>query len=149
MLYLKRTYLIFSILVITALQLIGQDTTIYIGLLGNKILYETIELYPDSTFKWTSEYDLTWSEYGIYEIDSNKLELKYFLEFDYPKSMSLKDSIQLIKDPRKTITYSYENGSLFRFNETGKRVRRIQDKSVKTSWSWITRHRHKYKILME
>lgn len=40
----------------------AQDTITHIGKLDNFLIFESIELYPDSTFKWASEYDLVWSE---------------------------------------------------------------------------------------
>ncbi len=67
--------LCFSISYISAQE--SRDTIRYEGIAGI-MFYESIELYPNSYFKWTSEYDLSWREFGIYEINDEKLILKYY-----------------------------------------------------------------------
>ena len=55
-------------------SVLGQDTLSYRGILGGRLLYETIKLYPDGTFKRTSEYDLSWPEYGLYKFEPENFD---------------------------------------------------------------------------
>ena len=125
-------------------KLFGQDTIIYRGF-ADRILYESIELYTDKTFKWTSEYDLSLSEYGLYEIDNNSLQLKYFIKFNYPKTMSLKDSIILIENPIKIENFKLDKEHLYRLNKSGREIHRISDNSIRTCWSLIFGHKYELK----
>ncbi len=120
----------------------GQDTIVYQGFLHGILLYETIEFYPNKTFKWTSEYDLSWDEYGVYEIDNNNLQLKYYLLFQRPTTMSLKDTIIQIDNPIKSENFKMKKESLFRLNKSGRKIYRIKDKSIRTCCSWIFGHKY-------
>lgn len=51
----------------------GQSQEKYNGQLNGELLYESITLNVDSTFQWTSAYDLVFSEYGKYELQGNNL----------------------------------------------------------------------------
>jgi hypothetical protein len=144
----KNRFISIAVLtIIVSMGMSGQDTVRYYGIVNNDLLYEKIELYPGGTFKWSSEYDLSWDEHGIYEFKNNLLELNFYLVMDYPKTMTLKDSIRHINSPKKTEILIAENDLLYRQSESGQKVTRIVDKSIKTHWSWINGHRHKYKIV--
>jgi len=123
----------------------GQDTVVYRGFLNGNLLYESIELYPDSTFKWTSEYDLNWNEYGLYNIDKNNLKLIFFLESGHPKTMSLRDSILQIEMPTKIENFIIDKEKLYRQTNSGQKIMRIKDKSIKTPWSWAFGHKYELK----
>ena len=122
----------------------GQDTIIYQGIVNRKLLYETINLYPDKTFKRTSEYDLKWSEYGIYSIENNYLKLTY--KFGGKKnSESGKDSVSKAEKTNKTEKFLIENIYLYRLTDSGKKIRRIKDQSIRTNWSWLIGHNYEIK----
>ncbi len=106
----------------------AQDTLKYQGFLSNVLLVESIELSPDGTFYWTSEYDLSWSESGEYEISNDKLTLN----FSDQKS--------------KIETYIITETGLIKLDEEGAPIKKIKDKSFKTKWSWLKGHKHDYKI---
>ncbi len=122
-----------------------HDTIVYRGFLNGIILYETIELYPNKTFKWTSEYDLSWDEYGVYEMDHNNLQLKYYLLHHRPITMTLKDTIVQLDNPIKSENFKMKKERLFRLNKLGRKIHRIKDKSIRTCCSWI--FGHKYKLI--
>lgn len=131
------------------LPVLGQDTLSYQGILGGKILYETIKLYPDGTFKWTSEYDLSWSEYGLYKLEAENLTLDYYLSSEQPTRMSLVDTIRYVERPIKTEKFIIGNDRLYRINHRGEKIKRIKDKSIRLPWSWVTNFRHKYEWIKE
>ena len=106
----------------------AQDTAKYHGFLGNDLLVESMELYPDGTFNWTSEYDLSWSESGEYEISNDKLTLN----FSNQRS--------------KIETYLMTETGLIKLDEEGEPIEKIKDKSFKTRWSWLKGHKHHYEI---
>ena len=127
----------------------AQDTMVYKGILRGDFLLETIELYPDSTFKWKNEYDLTWSEYGSYKIVDNKLILKHFIFSDYPETMSLKDSISKIQKPTKTRILEMENNRIYPITNKGKRMTKMKDPYFRRKWGWLLGNRFEYKITRE
>jgi len=129
------------------MNLSAQDTIVYKGILRNDFLLETIELYPDRTFKWTNEYDLTWSEYGKYQIADNKLTLNHYIFSDYPKTMSLKDSISKIEKPSQTRIFEIENNRIYPLTKKGKRITKMKDPYYRRKWSWILGNRFEYKIM--
>jgi len=127
--YCLTIFLIFTISLIKA-----QDTITYIGKL-DVMLYESIELYPDSTFKWTSEYDLSWSEYGFYSINDGILKLDFYINFS-DKSSEL--------EPDKIKKYQLVNDKMYLLDSKGKVIKKIQDKSFRTKRSWFRNGQHKY-----
>ncbi|KXX66494.1 hypothetical protein AVL50_31705 [Flammeovirga sp. SJP92] len=120
----------FFILLIHSTHTYSQDTVKYIGTINNLIIYESIELYSDSTFKWTSEYDLSWSEYGQYQIINDSLILSY----------------DVVSQPQKVEIYEIENEFLYRLDEKNRRIIRKKDKSIRSKWSWLNGFKHKYVI---
>lgn len=104
----------------------AQDTIRYISKLDGFLIYDSIELYSDSTFKWTSEYDLSWSEYGKYKLSDQIL----ILNFNETGGNKVK-------------TYIIETDKMY-LTEKGKKATKIKDKSVKTKWSWIRFCKHDY-----
>lgn len=125
----------------------AQDTIVYKGILRGDFLLETIELFPDSTFKWTNEYDLTWSEYGNYKIADKKLILKHFIFLDYPETMSLNDSISKIDKPTKTRILEIENNRIYPVTEKGERITKMKDPYFRRKWGWLLGNRFEYKMI--
>ncbi len=116
-----------------AIKLNAQDTIRYDGLLNNSLKYESVELYKDQTFKWTSEYDLMWSQYGNYHIAYDTLILNIYFDFSKPKTMSIADSIKVISshyDVRKFRKYIMDGDKMYRTNLKGKKVKWIKDPSI-------------------
>jgi len=136
----KRILILPVFLFLVCYILRGQGDTIIIhGLIAEVLLSESITLYPNSTFKWTSEYDLSWDEFGDYEWGENKLILKY-----YDSSISSKDLTS--KEYSKIETLLVKKDQFFRLKKSGKKIRRRRDRSIRTKWSWIRFHYHKYKL---
>ncbi len=142
--YLFTFYFILAFILKSSGLLSGQDITTYQGFVSG-MLYETIELYPDKTFKWTSEYDLSWDEYGLYEFKSDTLKLKFYLLFDCPKTMSLNDPILTMNETKKTEIFKIEEDKLFRLNKSGRKIHRVKDTSFRKDLSCI--FGHKYRII--
>jgi hypothetical protein len=122
---------LFAILILTTIGFLSkthaQDTIKYIGKLDGFLIYESIELYSDSTFKWTSEYDLSWSEFGKYKL-SDQILILNFNE----------------TDGNKVKSYMIENDKMYLIDKSGKKVKKIKDKSVKFKGSWIRFGKHDY-----
>ncbi len=106
----------------------GQETIKYQGILKGYLLTETFELYPDKTFKWTSNYDLKWNEQGKYKLLENRLELDFYSELNG----------KVIK----TEHFNIENNKMYRLPKKKRR----KEKSIKTKWSWLFGHKFKYEI---
>ena len=124
---IKRLFAILILITIGFLSKIhAQDTIKYVGKLDGFLIYESIELYSDSTFKWTSEYDLSWSEFGKYKLSDQTLTLNF------------NES-----GGNKVKTYTIENDKMYLINN-GRKVKKIKDKSVKSKWSWIRFGKHDY-----
>ena len=109
----------------------AQDTIRYVGKLDDFLIYESIELYSDSTFKWTSEYDLSWSEFGKYKLSDQIL----ILNFNETRGIKVK-------------TYMIENDKMYLIDK-GRKVKKIKDKSVKSKLSWIRFSNHDYSFYQE
>jgi len=86
----------------------GQDTVLYNGIIPGNLLSNQLNYTQTILFKWTSEFDLSWDEYGLYKIDKNQIELSYYVVWNRPKTMSLKDTISQIQDPYKIERFTIE-----------------------------------------
>ncbi|WP_330096234.1 hypothetical protein [Flagellimonas taeanensis] len=137
------------ILIFNFLKSYGQDTIRLKGLLRETFLLESFELYPDKTFKWTNEYDLSWSEYGEYKIENNILTLDFYIFLWEPTSMSIKDSIA--ESPKKLNTRIFEIGGkrVYPITEKGKRIIKMKDPYYRRKWSWLFGNRYEYKIMAD
>ncbi len=110
----------------------AQDTIRYVGKLDDLLIYESIELYSDSTFKWTSEYDLSWSEFGEYKLSDQILILNFNETWG-----------------NKVKTYEIENDKMYMLDNKGNKIERIKDKSVKLKWSWLRNGHHKFYFIKQ
>ena len=106
---------------------IAQDTIKFVGKLDGFLIYESIELYSDLTFKWTVDYDLLWSEFGKYKLSEQTLTL-HFNE----------------TGGNKVRTYMIENDKMYLIGKSGKKVKKIKDKSMKFKGDWIRFGKHHY-----
>ena len=138
--------LIISFLLFISINLYSQDIIIYNGILG-KLSIETFEFYPDSTFKWTNEYDLMWSDYGKYKIEGNQLILDFYIWITYPKTMSLIDSISCVPKKFRTKIFEIENNRIYPLNKRGRRITRRKETFYKRKWAWLLGNKKKYKII--
>jgi hypothetical protein len=120
----------------------GQDTVRYYGILSNGLIYESFELYSDSTFKWQNEYDLSWQEFGSYERKGNKLTLNHYIKFQRPFTMRVTDSIAIVERAFRITNYEFSDSTIFKLNDQNKRVRKIKDNSLRKKWSWLFGHWH-------
>ncbi|MFK7807265.1 MAG: hypothetical protein AB8F74_05615 [Saprospiraceae bacterium] len=139
---LQKVYIVvglcFSINCISAQG--SQDTIRYEGLAGI-MFYESIELYPNSYFKWTLEYDLTWSEFGIYEIKDEKLILKYYDVLNESNKTLLSGKIEF---PDKTEFFKVKENQIYRLNKWGRKIKRIRDRSFSYKMSWLFGHKYRF-----
>lgn len=110
-----------------SIKTFAQDTIRYVGKLDDFLIYESIELYSDSTFKWTSEYDLSWSEFGEYKLTDQILILNFNETWG-----------------NKVKTYMIENDKMYMLDNKGNKIERSKDKSVKKKWSLFRNGRHKF-----
>ena len=136
--YLMIIGLLFATSWISAQE--SQDTIRYEGIVS-VMLYESIELYSDNSFKWTSEYDLSWSEYGIYKIKQDTLILQYY-GFD---NIDIDTSESINESPSKTEYFLIGDNQIYRLNKRGRKIKRRRDKSFKYKMSCL--FGHKYCIL--
>ena len=139
--------IIFLFLILISTIGAAQDTIRYNGIIGDRLLYESIELYPDSTFMWTSEYDLSFSSYGKYEMEKNHLRLNHYIDLIKPKTMNIADSIATMEKPIRSETFIMRNEKMYRTDNRGNKKKRIKDRSLKSSWSWL--FGHKYVLIKE
>lgn len=123
----KRLFAILILLAFGFLSTHAQDTIKYVGKLDGFLIYESIELYSDLTFKWTSEYDLSWSEFGEYKLSDKTL----ILNFNETGG-------------NKVRTYTIENDKMYLIDKSGKSVKKIKDKSVKLKRCWLSFGKHDY-----
>ncbi|MFA5620180.1 MAG: hypothetical protein WDA08_07750 [Weeksellaceae bacterium] len=111
---------------------------------------ESFTLYPDNTFKWTNEFDLSWDEYGLYKIENNKLTLDYYILFDFPSTMSLKDNISTVPEAEKSIILEMEEDKLYYVGENGKRLpTMLKFPFCKRKWGWLIGNKFEYIIYRE
>lgn len=108
----------------------AQDTIKYVEIIGDALLYESFELYPDSTFKWTSEYDLTFSEYGKYKINDKILELNYYT-----------GSKNIHSKPTRIERYIIEHDKLV-ILKNSKKIKRRKDPSLRKGLGWLFGHKY-------
>ncbi|NDI99010.1 copper resistance protein NlpE [Flavobacterium sp. LaA7.5] len=145
---MKRKFFL-TLLFFFAISAFAQDTISYTCRLKlkkqNYLFYTSIELYPDSTFTWRSEYDLTFETYGTYKISKDSLLLKEYFSMSKPRTMSVRDSIKFVKPQYNIIKYYIKDNNLYMINEKGKKVNRIKDKSLTNKWS-LFRHKFRYEF---
>lgn len=110
---------------------------------------ESFTLYPDNTFKWTSEFDLSWDEYGLYKIENIKLTLDYYTLFDYSSTMNFKDSISTFREAEKSIILEMEEDKLYYVGENGKRLPIKLKAPCKRKWGWLIGNKYEYIIYRE
>lgn len=97
-----------------------------------RLLYESIELRPDSTYSWMSEYDLAWEDKGIYTIDNDILTLNPPLFNNVPAVNEKPKKFLIVMD------------GLMMLDERGKPVRKIRDRSLGGFKSWLKGYKFKY-----
>jgi len=139
--FLKINIIIGLSFLLNSINAQKQDTIRYEGTLGI-MLFESIELYPNNYFKWTSEYDLSWSEFGLYENNGKDLILKFYDNLDESNKILSENENST---HTKTEILMIDGNQLFRLNKKGKKIKRIRDKSFKYKLSWL--FGHKYQIL--
>ncbi len=119
---------------ISSVNLYSQDTIRYEKLqsVGKmNFVMSSIELYEDSSFTWTSEHDLSWSEYGIYKINMDTLILNfYYSDFD---NIS-KDSInwmqtKKVKEIDETRKYLRKKNKMYKIRKNGRLEKWTNDRT--------------------
>lgn len=110
--------------------------------MNDALLYESFELYPDSTFRWTSEYDLTFHQFGKYEISGDRLILRFYSSLS--KEDLDKSAAELIREE----IFLLEGLKIYRLNKKGMKNRRITDKSIRSPWSFLLGHKYRIRRLV-
>lgn len=138
---MRIAFLLIALLVCFSVH--SQDTITYskIQSIGKTYVHlESLELYGDSTFTWTSTHDLQWSEYGVYTISDDTL----FLEFYYGDIDGFhRDSIDWHNlpdtlEPRRTQKCFIDGKKMFKVLPNGKLEKWTREKTLfKDSWRWL------------
>ncbi|MFV0140836.1 hypothetical protein OBK16_13485 [Empedobacter falsenii] len=103
------------------------------------ILYESIILFDDGTFKLTNEYDLYFETFGIYEIIEDYL---FLAEDDiYQNAIKLNPKLTASSVAKKI--YKIGDDKIF-ITIKGKVKKRIVDKSLTKGLSNIFGHKYQY-----
>lgn len=124
-------------LILLSQKIYSQDTINYVGYLKGRVVLESFEFFEDKTYKWTNEFDLLWSEYGKYSIESNRLILESYIYEKYPKTMTLKDSIEKTDKVIRKRVYELESDRLFLLDNNGNRILRTKDTFIRRRWDWL------------
>lgn len=117
------------------------------------LLYESIQLHPGNFVKWTSEYDLSWSEYGRYTISGDTLRLDLYDEISMDqnstsRSFKVADSLAAANVKPYNVKYYLISGDNLQFltlkNKKLKPVKRIYDSSLPKPLGWLFGNGRKY-----
>lgn len=133
-------------------QSVKNDTIKYNGYFVDCFLMESYTLYPDHTFKWTSEFDLSWNEYGRYTRNDNILKFDFYIQMNDPKTMSLRDSIQVAmksQSQNKPIRTEYledADKNLYYVDKNGKRKPTKKKAPCKRPFGWLFGNKYEYVI---
>jgi len=139
---MKVTILIIFSLI--ALNLHSQDTLRYEKLqsIGKVyVLISSIELYDDSSFTWTNEHDLSWSEYGIYEINEDTLILSfYYHDLDNINRDTIDwADIKERKEIMKIRKHLMIENKMFTIKKNGRLEKWTKDRTMfRDFWRWLT-----------
>ncbi|OFX87820.1 MAG: hypothetical protein A2W99_16020 [Bacteroidetes bacterium GWF2_33_16] len=139
---MKKT--LFLIISFIAINSYSQDTIRFEKLqsIGKTyVLISSIELYNDSSFTWTNEHDLSWSEYGLYEVNEDTLILNfYYHDLDDIN----KDSIDWVdikktKEIVKIRKYLMIENKMYEIKKNDRLERWTKDRTMfRDNWRWIT-----------
>ena len=134
-------------------QSVKNDTIKYNGFFVDCFLMESYTLYPDSTFKWTSEFDLSWNEYGKYIRNDSIVKFDFYIQMNYPKTMSLKDSIEMAvkskshtDNPIRTEYLEDAGENLYYVDKNGKRAPTKMKAPCKRPFGWLFGNKYEYII---
>lgn len=124
-----KSFFLFLLLSVT-INVLSQSNVTYTGIIGVSLIIESITLYPDRRFKWTSEFSLLFSEYGNYKIRENILQFDFYISFVYPKTMSLRDSISQISKSFEIRIYEIDENRLYPVSDIGRRITKMKNPGV-------------------
>lgn len=96
------------------------------------LLYETLQLKPDSTYTWRSEYDLSFEIEGTYSITGDTLTLT-----------QTSGALGRIENPTIKVLH-IKDGRLYFLNNRGWRVHRIHDRSLGGFNNWLKGYNFSY-----
>jgi hypothetical protein len=141
---MKNVIILFFVLPLLIINVRAQDTVKYVGLIDNRLIYESLELYTNKTFMWMSEFDLSYARYGNYHYINDTLILSFYIDFNKPKTMSIPDSIKTIPFPIMVSKLIVDKDKMYRTNNNGRKIKRIREPGLKTRWNWIFGHKYEY-----
>lgn len=140
---MKQTlFFIFSFIAINSYC---QDTIRFekLQFIGKKVnvLISSIELYNDSSFTWTNEHDLSWSEYGIYEVNKDTLMLNfYYHDLDNINRDSIDwIDIKKTKEIVKIRKYLMIDNKMYKIKKNGRLEKWTKYRTMfRDNWRWLT-----------
>lgn len=140
----KLLIFIFSLFVFIAKISAQSDTVIYRGIINYGVLLESIELYPDSTFKLILDYEAPyWYYYGLYEWMGNELVLTSYLHpvSTVSESMTLYEAMLQMKwenmDPLEIRKYRIRDNYMRELDEGGNEIRSVKDEDLTIRFCWL------------
>lgn len=149
-------FLYFSVFIVkTQAQ---SDTVVYHGVMNYGVLFESIELYPDSTFKKVLDYEAPyWYYYGLYELSGNELKLISCMHpiSSISETLTLYEMIVKMREgnvePLSIIKYKVLDNYMWELDEEGNEIRTIKDEDLTIRQSWLNGQRHPlyYRINMK
>ena len=128
---MKNLIILFFALPLLITNVSAQDTVKYVGLIDNKLIYESLELYSNKTFMWMSEFDLSYARYGNYHYINDTLILSFYIDFNKPKTMSIQDSIKTIHFPITISKLIVERDKMYKTNHNDRKIKRIREPGLK------------------
>ena len=135
-----------------------SDTVVYHGVMNYGVLFESIELYPDSTFKQVLDYEAPyWYYYGLYELSGNELKLISYMHpiSSISETLTLYEMIVKMREgnvePLSIIKYKVLDNYMWELDEEGNEIRTIKDEDLTIRQSWLNGQRHPlyYRINMK
>lgn len=140
-------FLYFSVFIVkTQAQ---SDTVVYYGVMNYGVLFESIELYPDSTFKKVLDYEAPyWYYYGLYELSGNELKLISYMHpiSSISETLTLYEMIVKMREgnvePLSIIKYKVLDNYMWELDEEGNEIRTIKDEDLTIRQSWLNGQRH-------
>jgi hypothetical protein len=127
------------VIFISSLSVKAQNEVSLYEMNVNGILYESLTIYDDGTYKLTSEYDLTFDNYGRYEIIEDYL----FLADENIYQNAVKLNNKLTPGTISNKVFKIEEDRIYIF-EKGRIRKRIFDKSMRKGLSNLFGHKYLY-----
>jgi len=146
----SRLLILFLYFLVFIVKIPAQsDTVVYYGIMDYGVLFESIELYPDSTFKQVLDYEAPyWYYYGLYELSGNELILTTYLHpiSTISEKMTLSEMMVNMRDenvePLSITKYKIRDNYMWKLDEEGHEIRTVKDEDLMIRQSWLNGQDH-------